>query len=136
MKNISIKAVALGCLADWAGTAAFGLAFGMFAVNAAAGRGMGAEQAAGFLQQWSLTGAGTTVSLLAGLAFTGLGGFVAARTSPRETLVNSLLVGIGAVCAALPFLDGVPLLRIMLSLFLSIPAALLGGFFHVKKLRF
>jgi hypothetical protein len=136
MKNISIKAVALGCIADWAGTAAFGLVFAMIAVSVETGRGMSIEQATNVLSQWSLTPAGTMFSMLSGLGFTGLGGYVAARISHQDSLVNSLLVGIVAVLTALPFIAGVPPARIILSLSLSIPAAVSGGLCHTKKLNF
>jgi hypothetical protein len=136
MKNFSIKAMALGCFADWAGTAAFGLVFGIIAVGFQTGRGMGVEQAAGFLQQWSLTSAGTMFSILSGLVFTGLGGYVAARISPRDTLVNSFLVGCIAILTGLPFVGNVPPAMVVLSISLSVPAAVLGGFFYTRKLLF
>ncbi|MBN2189083.1 MAG: hypothetical protein JW699_06485 [Chitinispirillaceae bacterium] len=136
MKNISIKAVALGCIADWAGTVAFSLVFGMIAVGVETSRGMGAEQAIGSLQQWSQTPAGLMFSMLSGLCFTGLGGYVAARISPRDTLMNSLLVGALAFLTSLPFIAGVPPSRIIISLSLPMPAAVIGGFLYTKKLEF
>jgi hypothetical protein len=136
MNKIILKAVALGCVADWAGTAVFSLVFGMIAVNVETSRGMGAEQVIGFLQQWSLTPAGTMFSMLSGLGFTGFGGYVAARISRRDTLINSLLVGILAVLTGLPFVADIGPIRIVLSMSLSIPAAVFGGFFYTKKLNF
>jgi hypothetical protein len=136
MGKISIKAVAWGCLADWAGTAAFGLIFGMIAVSVETARGMGVEQAVAFLQQWFLAPSGALFSTLFGLGFTCLGGYVATKTARQETLWNSVLVGGIAVLAGLPFIPDAPVTRVMLSLALSLPAAVLGGFLHDKKFRF
>jgi hypothetical protein len=133
MGKINLKAIALGCLTDWAGTALFGLLFGIIAVSTEIGRGMSIEQAVNFLQQWSLTPAGMRFSLLFGLGFTGLGGYVAARTSPQKTLINSAVVGCLGIIAGLPFVSNTPIAGILVSLALSIPAAMAGGLFYTKK---
>jgi hypothetical protein len=137
MRKIEIKAVALGCLADWAGTMAFGLVFGMIAIGFETTKGMGAEQAVEFLRQWSLTRTGTLFSMLFGLGFTCLGGYVAARTARQETLWNSAIVGCIAVLTGAPFMSNAPLLSgALLSLVLSLPAAVAGGFLYTRKINF
>ena len=136
MKKISFKAIALGCLADWAGTAAFSLIFGMFAVGVETAHGMRTEQAVDFLQQWSQTRAGALFSMLFGLGFTGLGGYVAARISQQKTLINSVSIGCIAILGGLPLLSNAPAAGVIISMALSIPAAILGGFYYTKKFRF
>jgi len=136
MRKFNFKAIALGCLADWAGTAAFSLIFGMFAVSVETAHGMRTEQAVDFLQQWSQTPAGALFSMLVGLGFTGLGGYVAARISHQETLINSVSIGGIAILGGLPLLSNVPAAGVIISTALSIPAATLGGFFYTKKFRF
>jgi hypothetical protein len=136
MGKINIRAVALGCLADWAGTAAFGLVFGMIAVSIETSRNMRVEQAVDFLQQWFMTPSGTMFSMLFGLGFTCLGGYVATKTARQETLWNSVFVGGIAVLAGLPFVPDAPVSRLILSLALSLPAAVIGGFLYDRKFRF
>ena len=133
MRKINFTAIALGCLADWAGTAAFSLIFAMFAVSVETSHGMRTEQAVDFLRQWSQTPAGALFSMLFGLCFTGLGGYVAARISKQETLINSASIGGIAVLGGLPLLSNVPAAGVIISMALSIPAAVLGGFFYTRK---
>lgn len=135
MGKFNIKAIALGCLADWAGTAIVGLIFGMSAISVATARGMRVEEAVNFLQQWSQTPAGTLFSVLFGLGFTGFGGYVAARTSQRGALINSASVGAIAILAGLPFISGAQVSGTIISLALSIPAAVLGGLFYTREFR-
>ena len=136
MGKMNMKAIALGCLADWAGTAAFGFVFGLIAVSVETSRGMSIEQAVDFFRGWYLTTAGTVFSTAFGLGFTSLGGFVAAKTSPQETLLNSAVVGSIALLAGLPLMENVPATAATLSMALSISAAVLGGCMHTKKIIF
>jgi hypothetical protein len=136
MGNITIKAIVIGCLVDWGGTALFGLLFGMIAVSTETMRGMRAEQAVDALLQWSSSTPGMLFSMLFGLGFTCLGGYTAARTSPRETLINSAFVGSVGIITGLPFMAHSPIPGTIVSIVLSIPVAILGGFFHTKKIIF
>ena len=136
MGKINIKAIAIGCLVDWAGTALFSLLFGMIAISTETMRGMPAEQAADFLLQWSSTLPGVLFSMLFGLCFTCLGGYVAARVAPQETLINSAFVGSIGLAAGLPFMSHAPIAGTIAGIVLSIPAATLGGFSHTKKIIF
>jgi hypothetical protein len=136
MGKINLRAVAMGCLADWAGTAAFGLVFGLIAVSIETSRGMRIEQAADFLQRWFMTPSGTIFSTLFGLGFTCLGGYVATKMARQETLWNSILVGGIAVLAGLPFLPHTAVYITVLSLALSLTAAVIGGLLYSKKFRF
>jgi hypothetical protein len=135
MRKLNFKAIVLGCLADWVGTAAFSLIFGMFAVGVETAHGMSTEQAINFLQQWSQAPSGVLFLMLFGLGFTGLGGYVAARTSQQETLINSVSIGCIAILGGLPFLLNAPAGGVIITTILSIPAATLGGFFYTKKFR-
>jgi len=135
MMKINIKAIALGCLADWAGTAIFGIIFSMSAISIETSRGMTIEQAMVFLQQWSRTSAGGLFWMLFGLGFTCLGGYVAARLSRDGFLINAAGVGTIAVLPGLPVLamTGASEAITLLPTLLSIPAAVLGGLIYLRK---
>jgi hypothetical protein len=134
MEKINIKAILLGCAVDWAGTVAFGLLFGTIAVSLETMRGARVEQATECLMKWSATLPGTLFSLAFGLGFTCLGGYTAARVARQDSLINPAAVGSMAVLTALPFYSHSPVPVTIASLILSIPAAMLGGYFHTKKI--
>jgi hypothetical protein len=79
-----------------------------------------------------------TASLILGLVATALGGYVAARKSPRAELTNALAVGIVMVLLGILLLV---LIRIPLDLWgtlglvLTIPAALAGGLTRLSQLE-
>jgi len=139
MENINIKAILIGCTIDWGGTALVGLLFGLIAVGTETMHGVSAEKSAECLMQWSATFPGILFSLVFGLGFTCLGGYTAARVAKQGSLINSAFVGGLAVVAALPFTAHAQppgTIAAIVSIVLSLPAAVLGGFLYTKKLKF
>jgi hypothetical protein len=136
MKHINSRAILYGCLADIAGTALFSLAFGMMTTFRAALRGVDAEAASQALIEWSSTMHGIAFSLFFGLFFTGVGGYVAARVVKNGTLLNSAFVGSMGILSGLVFMGFSPIMVTIISLSLSIPIALLGGYIYTGSWKF
>jgi hypothetical protein len=136
MKYLNTKAIIFGCLADIAGTALFSLVFGMMMTIRATMRGVDAEAASRALIEWSSTVHGIAFSLFFGLFFTGFGGYVAARVAKNGMLLNSAFVGSMSILVGLLFMGGSPITVTIISLALSIPIALLGGYLYTGSWKF
>ena len=136
MKYLNAKAIIFGCLADIAGTALFSLVFGMMMTIRATMRGVDAETASRALIEWSSTVHGIAFSLFFGLFFTGFGGYIAARVAKNGMLLNSAFVGSMSILAGLLFMGGSPIMVTIISLALSIPIALLGGYLYTGSWKF
>lgn len=125
--RISFRAVILGVLTDIVGSLAVMTAVGVIVGIAAAAQG--APQAELDLQ---LQRPGFLMpSVLLGLGFTALGGFVAGRVSGRLETIHGCLVG--SVCVVLgillwPLSASVPAWYTVVSLLGSVPLGLLGGY--------
>jgi hypothetical protein len=128
MKNLNSRAIIFGCLADIAGTVLFSLAFGIMTTIRASLRGVDAEAASRALIDWSSTTHGIAFSLFFGLFFTGVGGYVAARIAKNGTLLNSAFVGSMGIFFGLVFMDVSSIIMTLISLALSIPIAMFGGY--------
>jgi hypothetical protein len=133
MKSIRPKAIIIGCLVDCLGTFVFSLVFGIIAELKAAARGIGPEQTRMLLEQWSASRPGMAFLLFFGLGFTFLGGYVATRAAKTNNLVNSAFVGSMAILTGLFFISSTPMLAAIVSIVLSIPVAVFGGFCHLRK---
>jgi hypothetical protein len=136
MKYLNVKSIILGCLADIAGTALFSIAFGMMTTIRATLRGVDAEATSRALIEWSSTIHGIAFSLFFGLFFTGLGGYVAARVAKNGTLLNSAFVGSMGILFGLIFMGSSPIMVTIMSLTLSIPIALIGGYLYTGSWKF
>jgi hypothetical protein len=133
MKHINPRAILFGCVADIASTTLFSLTFGMITTFRAILRGVDAEAANQALVAWSSTTPGIAFSLFFGLFFTGVGGYVAAHVAKNGTLINSGFVGSLGILLGLFFLHASPLIVTIVSLALSIPVALLGGYLRTSS---
>ena len=133
MKRLSLKAIVIGCLVDWLGTLAFGLAFAMGTGFMATLRGVSPKETELALTEWYHSIPGMVFSILYGFGFTLLGGYVAARISKACNLLNSALVGTMAILLGLVFISETPKAVFFLSIFLSIPVSILGGYCYTKE---
>ena len=128
--HLNRRAIVYGCLTDVGASMAAGIPLLLFAVATSSDRASleSTIQSAGYVVS----------SLILGLAATALGGYVAARKSPRAELTNAL--GVGVVMTLLAILLQV-LIRIQLDLLgilglvLTIPAALAGGLVRLSRLE-
>jgi hypothetical protein len=133
MKRLSLKGIVIGCLVDWLGTLAFGLAFAMGTGMMAALRGVSPKETELALTEWYSSIPGMVFSILYGFGFTLLGGYVAARISKAGNLLNSALVGTLGILSGLVFISEVPKAVFFVSILLSIPVSILGGFCYTRK---
>ena len=133
MKRLSLKAVVIGCLVDWLGTLAFSLAFVMGTGVMAALRGVSPKETELALTEWYNSIPGTVFSALYGFGFTLLGGYIAARISKADNLLPSGLVGAMGILLGLVFISETPEAVILLSILLSIPVSILGGYCYTRK---
>jgi len=137
MKRLSLKAVVIGCLVDWLGTLAFGLAFATGTGVMAALRGVSPKETELALTEWYNSIPGTVFSALYGFGFTLLGGYIAARISKADNLLPSALVGAMGILLGLVFelvfISETPKAVFILSILLSIPVSILGGFCYIRK---
>jgi hypothetical protein len=129
-RGSTIWAVFLGVVADIGGTIAAGIVIALMLPNlampvAGVDPSMPAEPASGF--QW--------FSLLIGLCFTGLGGYVAARVANNREYFHALLVGVASLVLGELMIglgpDAYPLAQRLVGDLLVIPAALVGG--HLRR---
>ena len=139
MKTLYPKAILLGCLVDWLGTSAFDLFFVITTGIMGNFRGLSPEQTGAALTEWYHSVPGMGFSVLCGLGFTLLGGFVAAKIAKAGNLLNSALVGAVGILLGLVLIFGVspdseiPKASSILSILLSIPVSMLGGFCHTRE---
>ena len=128
--HLNRRAIVYGCLTDVGASMAAGIPLLLFAVATSSERASleSTIQSAGYV----------TASLILGLVATALGGYVAARKSPRAELTNALAVGIVMVLLGILLLV---LIRIPLDLWgtlglvLTIPAALASGLTRLSQLE-
>jgi hypothetical protein len=129
MKHLSIRAVAIGVLVDLAGSVATGVALGIFvAIIAASTHTLSPEHMAALRNTFSVK----LLGLVGTTFFTGLGGYVAARKTLPNGLVNSLAVGLVSLCLGISLailVPGVtPLWKLIAGVILTVPAACVGGY--------
>jgi hypothetical protein len=125
-------AVFLGVVADIGGTIVAGMVLALLMPGLAApvpsvDPSMPSAPPEGF--QW--------FSLLVGLCFTGVGGYVAARTANHREYFHALLVGIVSLVLGELMVgmspEGYPLAQRLVGDLLVIPAALLGGHLRLNQ---
>jgi hypothetical protein len=126
-RQISFKAVTLGVLTDVLGSLTV-----MTTVGLIVGLALGAQDVPQVELELQMQRPGFLVpSLLLGLGFTTLGGFVAGRVSGRFEMIHGGLVG--SVCLIVgillwPVSASVPAWYMVVSLLGSVPLGLLGGY--------
>jgi len=139
MKTLNLKAIVIGGLVDWLGTLAFDLFFVITTGMIATLKGLSSEETGVALTEWYHSTAGMGFSFLCGLGFTFLGGFVAAKIANAGNLLNSALVGAVGILLGLILIFEVSLNPEIpegisfLSILLSIPVSILGGFCYTGK---
>ena len=139
MKTLSLQAILIGCLVDWLGTLAFDLFFVITTGMTAMLRGLSLKETEVALTEWYHSVPGIGFSLLCGLGFTLLGGFVAAKMANADNLLNSALVGVVGILLGLILIfevfpnSEIPKAISFLSILLSIPVSILGGFCYTRK---
>lgn len=128
----TVRAVGAGLVADIAAT----MVAGLLLVTVIGGRLVGEGASAEDLEQALLASGGyVLLSLLAGLACTVLGGYVAARVAGEREYYHALLTGIAVLVFGELMLAqtsaAYPLAYRLIGNILIIPAALYGG--HLRK---
>ncbi|MCI0606409.1 hypothetical protein L0156_25780 [bacterium] len=78
-------------------------------------------------------------SLIFGLLFTVVGGYVAARIAGRREILHSVIVGVlsiltGLGCSQIGSAQAIPGWFTTISHIITIPAAMLGGFVRAKRI--
>lgn len=134
MRRVSIKAIALGVLADIGGSVLAGILLLSWFVGDAIAPDIPADEAEEIMRGLSQDGGFLTLSLLLGLAFTGLGGYVAARVARRELYLNAGLVGVISLVLGLLFGGPGPFWFEVAGFLLIVPAALYGGYLADRQL--
>ncbi len=132
MKDLSIKAIIIGLLVDIGGTFAFSFVVGIISVAVFLATGRDVKE----LEAIATTQGFLIPSLIAGLLFTSLGGFVAAHIAKKAEMKNAFVLGI----LSLAFGLGTTVLMPdpatgwydITGVLLIIPFALLGGYLRLK----
>lgn len=139
MKTLNLKAILIGCLVDWLGTLAFDLFFAMSTGMMGMLKGLSLKETELALTEWYHSLPGIGFSLFCGLGFTLLGGFVAAKIAKAGNLLNSAFVGaVGILLGLILTFEVLPNSEMpkaisFLSILLSIPVSILGGFYYTRK---
>ena len=128
--HLNRRAIVYGCLTDIGATIAATVLVGLIAGAASSDPASLREtiQSPGFV----------ALQFILGLAATILGGYVAARRSPRAELTNALAVGVVMTTIAIlgPVIVGArPDLLGILGIVLTIPAGLTGGLVRLSQLE-
>jgi hypothetical protein len=135
MPKINIKAIAIGCIVDWASSLTFSVFLSLLLDMKASSAGIPNHQIQQFINGYFLTRQGMIISTIFGFGFTALGGYVAARLARTDSLLNSAFVGSISIILGLFYISSTPRIISILSLLLSIPVAIIGGFFYTKKFK-
>ena len=129
--HLNRRAIAYGCLADIGASIAATILVGMIAAAT--------SPDAASLQSTSQSGGIVAIRFILLLGATALGGYVAARISPRAELTNAL--GVGVVMTAMSVFGSVFVSNSQLSLLgalgllLTLPSAMIGGLLRLSQLE-
>lgn len=93
LQDINVKAVGLGLLADVGGTFLFSLIFGIIGVLLLVSTGRDIKE----LEEFAKTRDFFYLMTVAGLIFTGVGGYVAGRVAKKAEILNALTMGVISV---------------------------------------
>lgn len=135
MERVNFKALALGILTDFGGTIlASTIIFAMFAGNLASEQ-MSPEEIEEMVKAATQSGGFLLTSLIVGLGFSALGGYVAARVAKKELYLNAGLVGVFSLLVGLLSGSQGPIWFNVAGYLLVIPAALYGGYFADRQIN-
>lgn len=135
MERVNFKAFLFGVAADIGGTFAASLIIFPLFAGGLFSQDMSAEDVEAAVQTLGQDGAFLLTSLVVGLAFTALGGYVAGRVAKQDIYLNAGLVGVLGVLTGLVFGTGGPIWFSAAGFLLVIPAALYGGYLADRRLH-
>jgi len=127
MERISFKGVILGVAADIGGTIAASTILLLIFAGHLFNEQLSPEELDATLKPITQSGEFLLVSLIVGLSFSALGGYVAARVAKREIYLNAGLVGVVSVLIGLTMGAEAPPWYTIAGYVLVIPAALFGA---------
>ena len=134
LKNVNIKAVLLGSLVDIGGTLVSGIIYLLALYIAILIRQAGMEGAEELSIEQITNGTGFQLAaLIIGLGYTLLGGFVAASVAKGEKMLQAGVMGGISLLLSLFFLDADHIWYDIISLLLTLPVALLGGYLATEE---
>ena len=132
---ISIKAMVLGFLADVVGSMVFSIAFPLLLAIILAATGYSGDQLEPRLLEVVQSGPYIMLSLITGLGFTMLGGYVAGRLARSGEYFHSGGVGLLNILFGLFIIRHFTAWYNILAFALVFPAAVMGGHLAKKKKR-
>ncbi len=136
MKNaISIKAIVLGFLTDVVGSIVFSIAFPLLLAIILASTGYSGEELEPRLMEVAKSKSYVMLTLVAGLGFTLLGGYVAGRMAKSGEYFHSGAVGLLNILFGLFLISRFTAWYNMLAFALVFPVAVMGGHLAKKKKR-
>jgi uncharacterized protein (DUF697 family) len=112
---------------------AFSLASSISLGVLAATRGLTPQEIQATLIEWAHSTVGMVLSASYGFGFTFLGGHIAAKASGADHLLNSAMVGVLGILIGLFFVSETPREILLLSILLSVPVSMLGGFYYTRR---
>ena len=133
MREISIKAVIVGLVADVGGTAAFFFVFAILGGILLSSTGRGMEE----LETYTKTTGFLVLSSFGGSLFSVFGGYVSARIAGRAEIKNASATGTLSAMTGVLFLilssGSSPLWLDILALIAIVPCSMLGGYLCLKS---
>lgn len=124
---ISIKAIIVGFLSDFVASTVFSILLSFLAAIIIAGKGYGGEELEKMLFTVMKDTPYRLFSLVAGLGFTMLGGYIAARLAKNGEIFHAGAVGVLNIIFGLYFLPLHFTWYNLLAFTLILPAAVIGG---------
>ena len=133
MRDISIKAVIIGLVADVGGTAAFFFVFAILGAILLSSMGRGMEE----LDVYAKTTGFLVLSSFGGSLFSVFGGYISARIAARAEIKNACATGTLSAVTGVLFLilspGSSPLWLDLLALIAIVPCSALGGYLCLKS---
>lgn len=130
---INIKAVFLGFLADIAASMLFSVILGFIALAVLSAKGYQGDELETMLMQLFSGAVYMLISIVIGLGFTVMGGYIAGRIAKTGEYFHAGAVGALGLILGLFFMGQAPLWYNIAGFVLVIPAALLGGDMAKKR---
>lgn len=124
---INIKAITAGFVADFVASTLFSIALSLLAVFIIAGKGYEGDDLERMLHSVMNDVPYRTFSLVAGLGFTLLGGYIAGRLARGGEIFHSGVVGVLNIIFGLFFINRHFTWYYAVAFVLVLPAALIGG---------
>lgn len=134
MGRVNFKALLFGLATDIGGTFAASLIILPVFAGDRFAPDMSAEELEAAMQTLAQDSGFLLTSLIVGLAFSALGGYVAGRVAKQEIYLNAGLIGVIDVLIAVLFGGGGPIWFNVAGFLLVIPAALYGGYLADRQM--